>query len=298
MISVLIPTYDYNTLPLVTELHRQLLAENTNFEIIVQDDASPVNENTNLNNTINQLSNCRFERNDANLGRGQNRNSLIQKAKFDWILLMDCDMFPQSENFIKTYLEQIKNATNSVVYGGLLYQNEKPSKEQLLRWVFGKSREEIPLSKRLSNPYHYCLISNILVRRDLLLAYPFKTEIYRYGYEDIVLILGLKKQQVPIWHIENAAFHLNLESSAIFLDKFHNSLQNLKWVLDHQIIQAEDTALTRMYGKLRKFGLTRITAFSFGLLQSLMTKQLLSAKPSLLVFDLYRLGYFCQLNLR
>lgn len=298
MISVLIPTYDYNTLPLVTELHRQLLAENTNFEIIVQDDASPVNENTNLNNTINQLSNCRFERNDANLGRGQNRNSLIQKAKFDWVLLMDCDMFPQSENFIKTYLEQIKNATNSVVYGGLLYQNEKPSKEQLLRWVFGKSREEIPLSKRLSNPYHYCLISNILVRRDLLLAYPFKTEIYRYGYEDIVLILGLKKQQVPIWHIENAAFHLNLESSAIFLDKFHNSLQNLKWVLDHQIIQAEDTALTRMYGKLRKFGLTRITAFSFGLLQSLMTKQLLSAKPSLLVFDLYRLGYFCQLNLR
>jgi len=298
MISVLIPTYDYNTLPLVTELHRQLLAENTNFEIIVQDDASPVNENTNLNNTINQLSNCRFERNDANLGRGQNRNSLIQKAKFDWVLLMDCDMFPQSENFIKTYFEQIKNATNSVVYGGLLYQNEKPSKEQLLRWVFGKSREEIPLSKRLSNPYHYCLISNILVRRDLLLAYPFKAEIYRYGYEDIVLILGLKKQQVPIWHIENAAFHLNLESSAIFLDKFHNSLQNLKWVLDHQIIQAEDTALTRMYGKLRKFGLTRITAFSFGLLQSLMTKQLLSAKPSLLVFDLYRLGYFCQLNLR
>jgi len=298
MISVLIPTYDYITLPLVTELHQQLSAANIAFEIIVQDDASPLNSNTDNNQKINDLLGCRFERNDTNLGRGQNRNSLIQKAQFDWVLLMDCDMFPQSENFIMTYLEQIQNEANSVVYGGLLYQKEKPNKEQLLRWVFGKSREEIPLIKRQSNPYHYCLISNVLIRRDLLLAYPFSTAIYQYGYEDIVFILELKKHHIPIVHIENPAYHLNLESSAIFLEKFHSSLQNLKWVLDHQIIQAEDTALTRTYTKLRKFGLTRMTAFCFGIGKTLMTKHLLSAKPSLFVFDLYRLGYFCQLNLR
>lgn len=298
MISVLIPTYDYNTLPLVTELHQQLSAANIAFEIIVQDDASPLNSNTDNNQKINLLSDCRFERNDTNLGRGQNRNALIQKAQFDWVLLMDCDMFPKSKGFIQNYIHQIQNSNHSVYFGGLQYRAEKPEKSQLLRWVFGKSREEIPLSKRQSHPYDYCLISNLLIRKTVLLEHPFNTAIYQYGYEDLVFILELKKHCIPITHLENEAFHLNLESSAIFLQKFHSSLQNLQWILDHQILQAEDTALTRTYAKISKFGLTRLAAFCFRISQSLMTKQLLSAKPSLFIFDLYRLGYFCQLNLR
>lgn len=298
MISVLIPTYDYNTLPLVTELHQQLSVADIAFEIIVQDDASPLNSNTDNNQKINLLSDCRFERNDTNLGRGQNRNALIQKAQFDWVLLMDCDMFPKSKGLIQNYIHQIQNSNHSVYFGGLQYRAEKPEKSQLLRWVFGKSREEIPLSKRQSHPYDYCLISNILIRKTVLLEHPFNTAIYQYGYEDLVFILELKKHRIPIIHLENEAFHLNLESSAIFLEKFHSSLQNLQWILDHQILQAEDTALTRTYAKISKFGLTRLAAYCFRISQSLMTKQLLSAKPSLFVFDLYRLGYFCKLNLR
>ena len=105
MISILIPTYNYNTLPLVEELHRQAILENIEFEIIVADDASPINENTEINSKINQISNCQFERNKVNLGRGQNRNFLVQKAKYDWVLLMDCDTFPKEKNFIKTLLK-------------------------------------------------------------------------------------------------------------------------------------------------------------------------------------------------
>lgn len=298
MISILIPTYNYNTLPLVAELHRQAVSESIEFEIIVADDASPINENTEINSKINQISYCQFERNKVNLGRGQNRNALVQKAKYDWILLMDCDTFPKEKNFIKTYIERVKNNNEKAVFGGIIYYNEKPKDDEMLRWVFGKSREEIPLVKRLTNPFHYALISNILVHKEVLLSHPFDSEIFNYGYEDIVFILDLKREQIAIGHIENPAYHLNLEKSAIFLEKFHSSLQNLKLVLDKKIIHPDDTALTKIYMKLKRLYLVKIAAFGFGIFKSLYTKNLLSKNPSLFVFDVYRLGYFCQINSR
>lgn len=298
MISILIPTYNYNTLPLVEELHRQAILESIEFEIIVADDASPTNENTKINSKINQISNCQFERNKVNLGRGQNRNSLVQKAKYDWVLLMDCDTFPKEKSFVKNYIESLKNQKEKAVFGGIIYYEEKPKDDEMLRWVFGKSREEIPLLERLSNPFHYALISNILVKKEVLLSHPFDSKIFNYGYEDIVFILGLKREQITINHIENPTYHLNLEKSAIFLEKFHSSLQNLKLVLDRKIINPSDTELTKIYLKLKRFQLVKIVAFGFKIFKKPLTKNLLSKKPSLFVFDVYRLGYFCQINSR
>ena len=296
MISILIPTYNYNTLPLVAELHRQAVSERIEFEIIVADDASPINENTEINSKINQISNCQFERNKVNLGRGQNRNALVQKAKYELVLLMDCDTFPKEKNFIKAYIERVKNNNEKAVFGGIIYYNEKPKRDEMLRWVFGKSREEIPLSKRLANPFHYALISNILIKKEVLLSHPFDNTIFNYGYEDIVFILGLKREQIAISHIENPAYHLNLEKSTIFLEKFHSSLQNLKLVLDKNIINPEDTALTKIYVKLKRFHLVKTFAFGFKIAKNSFTKNLLSKNPSLFIFDVYRLGYFCQIN--
>ena len=298
MISVLIPTYNYNTFSLVKELYQQLGAVNIPFEILVQDDASPINENTEINSKINEFNNCSFERNTINLGRGQNRNLLIRKAQYEWVLLMDCDMYPKSKNFIKVYLKSTKKEQNKAVFGGLIYFDEKPKKEEVLRWVFGKSREEIPLKKRLSNPYHYTLISNILIRKEILQTNLFSQELFNYGYEDIVFILDLKRKGIPITHIENPAFHLNLEKSTIFLEKFHYSLQNLKLVLDKNLIESDDTALTKKFTQLKKLGLVGTFAFFFRIFKKKLTANLLSKNPSLLFFDLYRLGYFCQINLR
>lgn len=296
MISILIPTYNYNTLPLVTELHRQAISESIEFEIIVADDASPINENTEINSKINQFPNCKFERHESNLGRGQNRNSLVQKAKYDWVLLMDCDTFPKQKNFIKNYLESLKNHTEKAIFGGILYYNERPKEEEMLRWVFGKSREEIPLPKRLANPFHYALISNILLHKKILLSHPFDNAIFNYGYEDIVFILSLKRENIAITHIENPAYHLNLEKSEVFLNKFHSSLQNLKLVLDQNIISPDDTSLTKAYTNLKRLHLVKPTALAFKMLRNAFTKNLISKNPSLFIFDVYRLGYFCQIN--
>ena len=298
MISILIPSYNYNTLSLVEELNHQAILENIVFEIIVQDDASPVNEITALNLKINQLPNCKFERNETNLGRGQNRNSLVSKATYDWILLLDCDTFPKSKNFIKKYIESTKDNLKKAVFGGIIYHDEKPKEDEMLRWVFGKNREEIPLQKRRSNPFHYALISNILIRKEVLVSYPFDSQIFNYGYEDIVFVLRLKKEQISIDHIENPAYHVNLEKSAIFLNKFHSSLQNLKLVVDNKIMSPNDTSLTKIYAKLERFHLVTLAAFQFNIFNKYLTKNLLSKNPSLFIFDIYRLGYFCKLNKR
>ncbi|MFN3754749.1 glycosyltransferase family 2 protein [Flavobacterium sp.] len=298
MISILIPTYNYNTLPLVEELHNQIQLENIEFEIIVQDDASPVNEITAINSKINQLKNCYFERNETNLGRGQNRNLMVTKAKYDWLLLLDCDMFPKSKNFFKIYLKSLQKRNPKAVFGGIIYFDEKPKDDAVLRWVFGKNREEIPLKKRLANPYDYALISNILIQKELLIAHPFDLEIFHYGYEDIVFILELKKHQIPITHIENPTFHLNLEKSVIFLEKFHSSLQNLKLLIDRKIIRYEDTALTKTYLKIEKANMVKLAVFLFKIFKKRFTKNLLSKNPSIFIFDVYRLGYFCQLKSR
>jgi hypothetical protein len=130
------------------------------------------------------------------------------------------------------------------------------------------------------------------------LKYLVRDILKNYGYEDIVFILGLKKEQIAIGHIENPSYHLNLEKSAIFLEKFHSSLQNLKLVLDKNIINPDDTALTKIYFKLKRFHLVKALAFGFKIVNNSFTKNLLSKNPSLFIFDLYRLGYFCQINSR
>lgn len=298
MISILIPTYNFNTFPLVQELYNQAVAENIDFEIIVCDDASPINDITTANAKINELQHCRFERNENNLGRSQNRNLLVSKAQYEWVLLMDCDMYPKSKNFLKIYLKNLKKNNSQAFFGGLIYFDEKPKDDEVLRWIFGKNREEIPLKKRLSNPYHYTLISNILLKKEVLTKYPFDNKILHYGYEDIVFILGLKSNNIPIAHIENPAFHLNLEKSSVFLEKFHYSLQNLKFIIDQKIIAPEETALTKTYVKLERFNLIKLAAFCFKIFKKSLTKNLLSKNPSIFLFDLYRLGYFCQLNTR
>lgn len=298
MISILIPSYNYDTLPLVKELHSQLELENIEFEIIVQDDASPINENTKINNEINQILHCRFERNDVTLGRGQNRNSLVEKAHYSWVLFLDCDTFPEKKDFIKNYIECIRTDNSQAVYGGIIYHKEKPNPDEMLRWVYGKDREEIPLEKRIKSPYNYSLISNFLVQKETIKKHPFDDKLLQYGYEDIVLIQDLKQEKIVIAQIENAVYHLQLENSGIFLQKTKHALENLKFLLDEKIFADDNTSLIKTYQFISKIGLRNFAAFLFKKAEGFLTKNLLSENPSLNLFLLYKLGYFCQLNSR
>ncbi|MFY0482911.1 glycosyltransferase family 2 protein [Flavobacterium sp. PLA-1-15] len=296
MLSILIPTYNYNTFPLVKELFNQCKKSKIEYEIIVLDDGSENSEIRINNLKINTLDNCNFEVNKFNLGRGPNLNKLVSKAKHPWVLIMDCDTFPSDPFFIKKYLEAISTTKAKVVFGGISYKSEKPADDELLRWVYGKKRESIPLEARKKHPYNHVLTSNILIQKELIEEIPFPDYIKTYGYEDLILVLEFKKNNIEIEHISNPSLHLNLEKSSVFLNKCNIALGNLKYLLDSKIIENEATSLSKLYNSLQKMSVLFLVSFFFKISKKQIIKNLVSKKPSLLLFDFYKLGYFNDLN--
>lgn len=293
MLSILIPVYNYNVYPLVSELHKQCLECGINFEILCQDDAS------NLfiieNQKINSLENCYFSKNNSNLGRGKNINFLAEKAQFEWLLILDCDTFPTKNNFIQDYISQI-NKAEKVVFGGIEYQKEKPANDQLLRWIYGNSRESLSVEKRNNNPNENALTSNILIQKKVFISNSFKESITKYGYEDLVFLSDLKKKGILVKHIDNPTYHLGLETSGQFLEKTKIALENLKLITQTTSFDRSESKLLNVSIMLKRLYLASFISFLFKKLERKMEGNLLSEKPSLVLFDLYKLGYFCSLK--
>ena len=297
MISILIPTYDYSALPLAETLHLQCSQLGIPFEILCRDDASgsPINAE---NNRINELPNSSFSANETNLGRGKNINAMAADARHDWLILLDCDIWPTTENFIENYLAIIKSTDCNAAYGGIIYKDEKPKNEEMLRWIYGRKRESIPLEQRKNDPYGTTLTSNLAIRKDIFLQHLFHEDITEYGCEDIVFRHNLRESGVAIAQIDNLAYHLNLETSQTFLNKTKISLQNLSNLHESGLITASESQLIRAFTKLKSWKLDSMMAKLFKHWAKPAERNLLSKKPSLFVFDMYRLGYFCSTKSR
>lgn len=298
MLSIVIPTYNYFTLPLVKELQQQATSETNDFEIIVLDDASDNLEIRNQNLEINALDNCRFLVNDKNLGRGQTINKLVSLAKFNLLVILDCDTKPKDHLFIRNYLQFKENSNAEITFGGIIYSDEKPTPNEMLRWVYGRKRESVSVENRKKNPYKLALTSNLLVEKQVMIDNPFHSEITEYGFEDMVLMLDLKKKNIEIKHINNPLYHLKLDTSIDFITKFHSSLRNLKKLSDKKIINHNDSQITKVFYWIKRFNLVVLFAFAFTKFEKLLVQNLVSHSPSVFIFDLYRLGYFCKINLK
>ena len=157
MLSILIPTYNYNVYPLVLELHKQCLECQIEFEIIVFDDASKSELNIE-NEKINSLTNCFFKILELNIGRSSIRNLLAKQSKFENLLFLDADTIPISKDFIKNYVSNI-DVDEKVIYGGIKYQNDKikdgiefDKDGNVIFEYFYNEAEEI--SKKIEYEYH------------------------------------------------------------------------------------------------------------------------------------------------
>jgi glycosyltransferase involved in cell wall biosynthesis len=293
MLSILIPTYNYNAVSLVLELQKQCLECEIIFEILVFDDGSKgfLDENQ----KINSLENCRFSKNNSNLGRGKNINFLAESAKFEWLLIMDCDTFPTQDNYIQKYISKI-NENEKVVFGGIQYKKEQPQKDQLLRWIYGNSRESLSVEKRNNNPNENALTSNLLIEKEVFLSNPFDKSITNYGYEDLVFLSELKEKRVLVAHIDNPTFHLGLETSQEFLGKTKIALDNLKSIAKTNPRASSESKILKIYSIVNKIYLTSLISYIFKITENKIAQNLLSRKPSLLLFDLYKLGYYCSIK--
>lgn len=294
MLSILIPTYNYNVFPLVQEVFRQCVKENIMFEIIVLDDSSQKFHEE--NNQINTLNNCFYTVLNQNIGRSAIRNLLSTKASFENLLFLDADVRLISNLFIKNYLNFIENNPQyNVVYGGIVYQENKPDNNQLLRWIYGNKREALPAEKRSENAYISFLTLNFLIKKDVFAKVKFNEAIPNLRYEDLLFSYDLMKSNTSVQHINNQVVHNGIENSEFFLQKTNDSLKGLKFLLANNYLPDDYARLSAVYKLLKQTKLIVLIDLIYKLRKNSFKKNLLSSKPSLLIYDIYRLGYFSKL---
>lgn len=281
MLSILIPTYDYNVVPLVTELHKQCLECDIAFEILVYDDGSgsPINP---INKNINNLQNCIFKELPKNIGRSAIRNLLGTDAKYDLLLFIDAGTFPKEKNFIEKYLS-IKN--EQVICGGMTNLENAPKKPFKLRWVYTKKREKKTLCS-----------SNFLIKKDIFKKFHFDESIKKYGYEDVLFFSNLINNHYQVYFFKNPVIHYPDDDANIFLKKTEDAMENLKNLVEQGKLTEDDSKIYKYFLKIKKSHLTKGVSKIFSVLKQPIVLNLTSNYPSLWLYDLYRIGYFCQLK--
>lgn len=294
MLSILIPTYNYNIYPLVQEVFQQCISENIKFEIIVLDDFSK-NYHTE-NNQTNTLNNCSYTILNQNIGRSSIRNLLAKKASYNNLLFLDADVRLNDKNFIKTYLNFMQNNPQlQVVYGGIVYQDNKPNSSQLLRWIYGNKREALPAAKRNESRHVSFLTLNFLIKKEVFNKVCFNEEIPNLRYEDLLFSYDLMKNNIDVQHIDNQVVHNGIETSQVFLQKTNDSLNGLHFLVTNNYLPTDYSKLTAIYKLLQQTHLLWMIDLPYKFLKNNFKKNLLGSKPSLFIYDIYRLGYFSKL---
>jgi glycosyltransferase involved in cell wall biosynthesis len=291
-ISVLIPNYDWNVTSLIRALHDQLTELSIQFEIICFDNAQN-SQHRQANEQVNQLHHTTYRVNAEQTGRAQNRNALAQAAQCDLLLFLDGDAgLDQKPLFIADYLASYEPGI--VVCGGTAYGKKPSDPSLLLRYTYGIHREQLSAAKRNENPWAGFSAFNFLMERHAFMQFGFDEQFSEYGHEDTLFGNELKYRCIPIKHIDNAAEHLGLDSSKIFLEKSKQAVENLRDLINAGQVD-EDTRLYAWYARVRKSMMTAVIGALYHKFQGKWEKNLCGPHPNLRTFDLYRLGYLCTL---
>ena len=132
MLSILIPTFNYNALPLAKILESQALKLGIVFELICMDDGSFSNKNRH-NQHINSLSHSKFIEHKKNVGSKANRGRLATLAQYNWLLFIDADSKPKSTLFFHSInIDPLWPYKKVAIIGGhVFYSKAKKPKESV-----------------------------------------------------------------------------------------------------------------------------------------------------------------------
>ena len=225
MLSILIPTYQYNVSQLVENLHAQALQLTIEFEILLYDDASG-EEWEEIHSEVAQLPFVHYKMLALNKGRSAIRNLLAEDANYSLLLYLDGDSSIASDSYLEDMLR--KSTGRNAVVGRTVYTQAPPKdRQKRLRWNYGSKREDILAVIRQQNPYHSFKTHHFLIPKSILLMIRFDESIKDYGHEDTLFGAELQKLGVQITHTDAPLFHDGLEDIDIFLNKTKMGVKNL-----------------------------------------------------------------------
>lgn len=146
-----------------------------------------------------------------------------------------------------------------------------------------------------------------MVRRDIMLDNPFDETITAYGYEDVVFGKRLCEKGIAIVHIDNPVVLADYEDNPRFVAKTEESLRTLFQLKDRlsgysNLLGFIDKAArlelpgTRLGQANTRMGLTTALLAWHKLAGRLERKNLTGKHPNLLVFKIYKIGYYISLK--
>jgi glycosyltransferase involved in cell wall biosynthesis len=289
-LSILIPVYEYNPTKLIKDLIQQSLQIEIPLEIILIDDASNIDFFSNWATPFQDYTTIQITRLNQNIGRAAIRNNLIQKASFDWLLFLDADTIPCTQNYLASFIPFL-SANYSCLCGGTAYRKEQPEASRRLRWEYGKAREEITSTIRNQNTFGTFTLNNLLIRKEVVLQFPLDNAIQKYGHEDTLLGMNLAANNIKMLHIDNFVYHEGLDTNEVFLVKVKQSIETLVELYIQGKLPAE-TKLIKLHTRLTKLKVNGIVTFFIKLFLPIIEKNLRRSTPSIFYMDLLKLWYF------
>jgi hypothetical protein len=87
-----------------------------------------------------------------------------------------------------------------------------------------------------------------------------------------------------------------LDSNDVFLDKTKQSVVALKNLVDEDLIDANYVRLAKVAKKMNALKLDWLATIFYNTFKDKIEKKLCSENPSMFLFDVYRLSYYCTLS--
>lgn len=303
-LSILLPSYNNVCVSLVQVLQRQAdalrgkLDKPFRYEIIVADDCSTDAACIDANRVIGDMLHCRYLRMEQNVGRAQIRNVLISESRGDYVLLIDSDLFLCDDNYLYKYA----TSTADVVYGGtriggegLAMVDDEANTENLkgnLRYIYEKKAEPSHRAAfRQLRPNQEISVCNLYARRDIMKAHPFDSRFKAYGYEDVLFGKRLAESGIEVTHIDNPVLINEFEPNSVFVKKTEEAILTLcRFEQDLEGYSNLKTKVTTL-GRYIPLSLFRLW---HRIMKNKEKRNLIGPKPSLLLFKLYKLGFFLE----
>ena len=303
-LSILLPSYNNVCVSLVQVLQRQAdalrgkLGKPFRYEIIVADDGSTDAACIDANRVIGDMLHCRYLRMEQNVGRAQIRNVLISESRGDYVLLIDSDLFLCDDNYLYKYA----TSTADVVYGGtriggegLAMVDNEANTENLkgnLRYIYEKKAEPSHRAAfRQLRPNQEISVCNLYARRDIMEAHPFDSRFKAYGYEDVLFGKRLAESGIEVTHIDNPVLINEFESNSVFVKKTEEAILTLcRFEQDLEGYSNLKTKVTTL-GRYIPLSLFRLW---HRIMKNKEKRNLTGSKPNLLLFKLYKLGFFLE----
>lgn len=303
-LSILLPSYNNVCVSLVQALQRQAdalrgkLDKPFRYEIIVADDGSTDAACIDANRVIGDMLHCRYLRMEHNVGRAQIRNVLIAESSGDYVLLIDSDLFLCDDNYLYNYV----SSTADVVYGGtriggegLVMVDNEANTEHLkgnLRYIYEKKAEPSHRAVfRQLRPNQEISVCNLYARRDIMEAHPFDSRFKAYGYEDVLFGKRLAESGIEVTHIDNPVLINVFEPNSVFVKKTEEAILTL--CRFEQDLEGYSNLKTKVavLGRYIPLSLFRLW---HRIMKNKEKRNLTGPKPSLMLFKLYKLGFFLE----